>query len=73
MTPKHGSKLMVWGGVGLREATTLKIGTGSVDSERYIDILHENLLYTMYALYPYGYILQKDNAPPHTAFAPQTG
>jgi hypothetical protein len=27
----------------------------------------------MYALYPYGYILQKDNAPPHTAFAPQTG
>jgi transposase len=68
MAPKHGPKLMVWGGIGLRVATTLKIGTGSMDSERYIDTLYENLLPTMSALYPDGYILQQDNAPPHTAF-----
>ncbi len=68
MTPKHGPTLMVWGDIGLISATISKIGTGSVDSERYVDILHENLLPTISVLYSDSYILQQDNAPPHTAF-----
>jgi hypothetical protein len=73
MTPKHGPTLMVLGVIDLRGATTLKIGMGSVDSERYIDILHENLLPTTSVLYPDGYIPQQDNTPSIQPSTPQTG
>ncbi|RWR98614.1 hypothetical protein B4U79_15264 [Dinothrombium tinctorium] len=66
-TPKYGPRLMIWGGISLRGTTILKIARGSVDAAYYQEILGECLLETMSTLYPDGYILQQDNARPHTA------
>ncbi len=46
--------------------TCLKVDTGSLNSEVYINILEECLL-SISTLYPSGYRLQQDNATPHIA------
>ncbi|RWR98829.1 hypothetical protein B4U79_17110 [Dinothrombium tinctorium] len=66
-TPKHGPSVMVWGGISLRGKTILKFAKRSVNADFYQEILAECLLPTMSVLYPDGYILQQDNARPHTA------
>ncbi|RWS00061.1 hypothetical protein B4U79_19191, partial [Dinothrombium tinctorium] len=66
-TPKHGLQIMVWSGISCRGATPLKVAMGSVNSDVYQDILGEFLLPSMSILYPEGYVLQQDNARPHTA------
>jgi hypothetical protein len=67
MTPKRSPAIMIWGGIGLRGTTPLSIGTGHINSHKYIDILNENLIPTMEVLYPEGYILQQDNARAHVS------
>jgi 2-polyprenyl-6-methoxyphenol hydroxylase-like FAD-dependent oxidoreductase len=57
---------MVWGGISMRGTTNLSVIAGTVDSRVYQNILNENIP-TMSALYPDGYILQQDNARPHTS------
>ncbi len=64
--PKYSPKLMVWGGISMRGTTNLSVIAGTVDSRVYQNILNENIP-TMSALYPDGYILQQDNARPHTS------
>jgi hypothetical protein len=57
---------MIWGAISMR-GKTLYLGSGSVNSSKYVSILNECLLPTMEALYPDGFTLQQDNARPHTA------
>jgi transposase len=65
MTPKRSPAIMIWGGISLRGTTPLSIGTGHINSSKYIDILNENLIPAMEVLYPEGYILQQENARAH--------
>jgi hypothetical protein len=65
--PKNGPKIMIWGGISARGKTPLKIIIGTVDRFKYQDILSECLFDTIEALYPDGWVLQQDGAPPHTA------
>lgn len=66
MTPKHGPKLMVWGAISSRGSSVLKIISGSVNSEAYMKILEE-CTQSLEELFPDGWILQQDNAPPHVS------
>ena len=50
-----------------RETTSLKLSFGSINAQKYIETLEECLLEDISILYPDGYILQQDNARPHTA------
>jgi hypothetical protein len=59
--------IMIWGGISMRGETPLYLGSGSVNSAKYVSILNECLLPTMEALYLDGFTLQQDNARPHTA------
>ena len=65
--PGHSPALMVWGGIARRGVTPLAIITGTVDSLKYLLILEGYLIQEMRILYPEGYILQQDNAPPHVS------
>jgi transposase len=66
-TPKHSPATMVWGGISLRGVTLLKMARGSINSEKYTEILQENLLQQMNTLYPDGWVLQQDNASCHNS------
>jgi transposase len=66
-TPKHGPSVMIWGGFSIRGTTTLYIGHGSINSEKYCQILNENLLPTINVLHPEGWTLMQDNATCHTS------
>ena len=57
---------MVWGAISSRGTTTLSLSKGSVNAEKYQDILNEHLP-SLDILYPDGYVLQQDNATAHTA------
>ena len=65
--PKYPPKVMVWGGLSLRGLTPIKIARGYVNSETYQNILQECLFESARELYPEGFILQQDNATPHTS------
>jgi hypothetical protein len=54
ITPKK-SPAIIWGRISLSGTTPLSIGTGHINSSKYIDILNENLIPTMEVLYPEGY------------------
>src|SRR5262249_23123275 len=41
--------------------------TKTINSEEYQSIFHECCLQTMESLYPNGWVLQQDNATPHTS------
>jgi hypothetical protein len=47
--------------------TTLFVYRDNIASERYIEILHENLVETMSALYGDDWVLQQDNVRPHNS------
>lgn len=64
---KFPVKLMVWGAISLRGATPLAVFTGSVNSQRYCEIIDGHLFPSATALYPDGFRFQQDNARPHTA------
>ena len=65
--PKHSPSTMVWGAISARGKSILAIVNGSIDANKYRDILDEYLLETMNQLYPDGWVYQQDNATPHTA------
>lgn len=66
-TVKHPPSLMLWGGISVRGATPIApVGT-RIDSVVYQGILEDYLIPTMKILYPDGFILQQDNAAPHTS------
>ena len=67
MVPKKGPSIMIWGGISVRGKTPLKFVDGIVNAEKYQQILEECLIESMNTLYPDGWVLQQDNAPPHTA------
>lgn len=65
--PGYSPGVMVWGGISMRGATPLALIDGTVDSLKYQEILKGYLIPTMDTLYPEGYVLQQDNARPHTS------
>jgi len=65
----HPPKIMVWGGISARGVTPLAVIQGSVDSDKYQEILNGYLFPTMDVLYPEGYTLQQDNARPHVSLS----
>ena len=58
---------MVWGGISFRGTTKLAVAEGHVNSESYQAILQDCLLPQVRELYPDAFILQQDNASPHTS------
>lgn len=68
-TTKRPPSVMVWGGISTRGATPLATIVGSIDSNKYQEVLKDFLVPTMDVLYEDGYVLQQDNAPPHTSAA----
>lgn len=66
-TAAHSPAFMVWGGISLNGLTTLFVDRGSINAERYTEILHENLVESMKEIYGNDWVLQQDNARPHTA------
>lgn len=69
MTPKHGPSAMIWGGISMRGKTSLKLVTKTIKAVDYQDILEECCISDMNMLFPDGWILQQDNATPHTALS----
>ena len=65
MKSKTRKQIMVWGGISLRGTTPLKHVFGSINSDKYIEILNECLIPTCETLYPDGWFLIQDNAPCH--------
>ena len=64
--PKFGPAIMAWGGISFRGTTTLCLTKGSIDANRYQEILQEHLA-SIKELYPDGFIFQQDGATAHTA------
>ena len=66
-TPKFGAKIMVWGAISFR-GFYIKIveGMGTISSSKYCQIIEEFLTFGD-CLYPDGWILELDEATPHTA------
>ena len=54
MKSKTRKQIMVWGGISLRGTTPLKHVFGSINSDKYIEILNECLIPTCETLYPDG-------------------
>lgn len=65
-TSKFPKKVLVWGALSLRGALPLVFCTGNVNSEKYCEIL-ESVKEEADELYPEGWVLQQDNARPHTS------
>jgi len=59
--------VMVWGGISWKGITPLAIIEGTVDSNKYQEILNKNLFPRMDTLYDKGFVLQQDNAPCHVS------
>lgn len=66
--PKYPVRVLIWGGISRRGATSAIIFTGIMDAERYIDILRRGLLPFIQSKFPDGdYRFQQDNDPKHTS------
>ena len=65
--PKYSPQVMVWGAISERGTTPLCFIKGTVNSEKYIEIMNECLLETMSCLYPDGWTFQQDNASCHVS------
>jgi hypothetical protein len=63
--PTRSPQITVWSGISTRGSTPLIFIEGSVDTQKYIEILEKDLIKTMDNLYTDGYIFQQDNAPIH--------
>ena len=70
--PKWSPKVTIWGGICWERVTALTICNGHVNSESYQDILEECLVPSADVYYPSGYILQQENATPHTSKSTKT-
>ena len=64
--PKFCQKVMVWGSLSLRDFYLKIIEGGTVNAEKYCQIVDEFIPYAN-RLYPEGWILEQDGATPHTA------
>ncbi len=64
---KFPKNLMIWGGISTLGQTTLAVVRGSINSNRYIEILQEHLLPSAISLYGDAWRLQQDNATPHVS------
>ncbi len=58
--------MIIWGGIALRETTSLCFTSSSIKSPDFIKIL-EDYLPSVQVLYPDGFWLEQDNARPYTA------
>jgi transposase len=65
--PKNSPAAMIWGGISARGTTTLCFVKGTINAEKYIKILEENLVENMSVLYPDSFVLQQDNSTCHKA------
>lgn len=59
--------VMVWGAISSLGPLALKIGTGTINSVNYIDIIQNTLLPAANLKFPNGRLFQQDNAPAHTS------
>ena len=66
-TRGYSPKVGVWGAISARGKTELQFYTSSINSERYQEILVGVLIEEANTLYPEGWKLQQDNAPPHVS------
>lgn len=67
-TVKFPKGIMVWGCMSAKGLGTLKFIEGTVNAQKYQDILQESLLPSVASLYPgEDYIFQQDGASCHTA------
>ena len=64
--PKFCQKVMVWGALSLRGFYLKIIEGGTVNAEKYCQIVDESIPYANH-LYPERWILEQDGATPHTA------
>ena len=64
--PKFCQKVLVWGALNLRGFYLKIIEGGTVNAEKYCQIVDEFILYAN-RLYPEGWILEQEGATPHTA------
>lgn len=59
--------VMVWGAISSLGPLALKIGTGTINSVNYIDIIQNTLVQPANLKFPHGWQLQQDNAPAHVS------
>ena len=61
--------VMIWAAISERGLTNVALISGSVNSARYTETLHNDFVQTANVLYPDGFWFQQDNARAHTAEA----
>ena len=66
---RYPGKLNVWCGISARGKVGINIFKQNLKSDKYIDILSNNLLPHIAELYPNGWYFQQDNHPVHTSRA----
>ena len=64
---KHAAKVMVWGYMAASGVGRLHIVQGTVNAEKYINILQNVMLPSAQQLFPGQFQFQDDNAPCHRA------
>lgn len=64
---KHPTKVHVWAGISIKGATSICIFDGIMDTELYVEILHQNLLPFIHAVHPTSHRFMQDNDPKHTS------
>ena len=67
MVPKFSPRLTVWGGISKVGVTPLIFVKGNINSEKYCQILQEGLVESVIGQSGIPYMLQQDNARPHTS------
>lgn len=66
--PKFGPSLMVWGGISYKGKTKLIMIRGTINSEKYQDIMSEAEP-SIKTLFPRYFTFQQDNAPCHVSLS----
>jgi transposase len=67
---KHEPNIMIWGGISFHGATPISVVKGSINSEKYQEVLDECLLEPMREIYKSEpWMFMQDNAPPHVSKA----
>ena len=62
---------MIWGGISTMGPTDICVIKGTVNQEKYVEILNDYLLPSANAYYGNDWVLQQDNAPPHVSRSSQ--
>lgn len=63
--PSRSPGIMIWGAISINGVSPLYIGRGSINSEKYCEILGSYLLPTMPDICDPNWVFQQDNARPH--------